>query len=74
MNNKISVNNCFWAGWAFCIAFISIAQDLIGQESYIYLIQNYWISAWISIPIMLVIMLAWGMILRREMMKEVNDS
>lgn len=46
--------NKFYAGGLFTVCILSLLQDFIGKEQYIEMVQNYWVSAWISIPLALI--------------------
>lgn len=37
-------------GWSLDSAFHSLFQDFVGQEGYINLVRNHWISGWYTVP------------------------
>ncbi len=46
----------FFMGWLFCGCIYSIYQDILGKETYIYYLQNYWMSSYISLPLALIVL------------------
>lgn len=40
----------FFAGYLTCIAFESLRQDIMGKEKFLQWANEHWISAWITVP------------------------
>lgn len=47
----------FNAGVVVGLCCLSLLQDTIGKEAYIAIIDEHWVSGWISVPISIAIML-----------------
>ena len=50
-HSKIDGLVAFWAGVIGYASVISLIQDFIGQEAYIKMAREHWVSGWITVPI-----------------------
>jgi hypothetical protein len=46
----------FFAGSIFTLSVLSLVQDFMGKEAYIEHVTNNWASAWITVPLALVLL------------------
>lgn len=44
----------FVTGWMVCWGVLSLAQDLVGKETYIKLAQEHWVPGYVSVPIAII--------------------
>ena len=58
---KSVVRTSWWCGALTAVAVYSLFQDFKGQEGYIELARTTWLTAWVTVPIAL-LMLLWGVL------------
>jgi len=62
----------FFSGWLMNSATRSLEQDAIGQRGYMRLIEDAWVSAWITVPLaLLFVWVAW--MLAQTAKKEIGE-
>jgi hypothetical protein len=56
----------FWCGVFAHAAYYSLMQDFVGQKNYMKLVQERWISAWITVPLAIIALLVIFMVKKAE--------
>lgn len=51
MSTKTKNLSRFWIGFLSCSCLYSLAQDALGKEEYLRLIEEHWVSGVVSVPL-----------------------
>lgn len=47
----------FWSGFVTCQAIYSLYQDYLGKERYLQMVNEEWLSAGITVPLALILLI-----------------
>ena len=57
------------SGWMFKSAYDSLIQDVMGMEKYIAAVQEHWITAWVTAPLSIILIIVFVGIVKDERKK-----
>jgi len=59
-----------WCGACLALCAMSLFQDIVGQDRYVEIVNHYWVSEYISVPIVTII----GWLMLRELMSPPREE
>jgi hypothetical protein len=56
---NVDFHKGFWVGVVMMASSLSITQDIFGKEAYIQEIASAWVSPWVTLPLILLLITFW---------------